>query len=192
MTRVASLWCLLVLTAGLAVAQPAVVDPTRVVGRPTFEEGDSFGYYVWREGDTWKLRWTTFGAEHRFSGSIRAEGGELEDLKRIDVDEERRIVRPGRAPRVAVGPRGRVFTRGGRAPVVAERTEDHMVREDARTIVFLTLTNDDIDGLEFKTEGPVERIRFQLEVDGVGRAATVAVGRENFHPETNPFFVRVR
>ena len=30
-------------------------------GRPAFREGRDFGYYVWRDGRTWHVRWTTRG-----------------------------------------------------------------------------------------------------------------------------------
>ena len=46
-------------------------------GRPAFSEGEGRGYYVWRDGDTWHVRWTTFGSVHHFSGSVVAEGGDF-------------------------------------------------------------------------------------------------------------------
>src|SRR5689334_24618415 len=108
------LWICLTVFAPLAYAQTEQFD-----GRPDFKEGSDMAYYVWREGDTWKLRWTTTGALRHFTGHVSAEGGELKSLKRIDVETERKVLRPGRAPRVAVGPRGRVYRRGGAPPVVA-------------------------------------------------------------------------
>ena len=47
------------------VAPRAATDLARFDGKPQFKEGKALGYFVWRDGDTWKLRWTTFGAEHR-------------------------------------------------------------------------------------------------------------------------------
>src|SRR5207344_2547957 len=96
----------------LLLALPASVfadtDASRLVGRPSFSEGKALGYFVWKDGDTWKLRWTTFGAEHRFSGRVTVEGGDVQSLKRIDVDTERKVIAPGRPPRVVRGPFGRV------------------------------------------------------------------------------------
>src|SRR5262245_51074662 len=46
-------------------------------GRPKFDEGKALGYFIWRDDDTWKVRWTTFGAERRFNGRVTLEGGEF-------------------------------------------------------------------------------------------------------------------
>ena len=165
----------------------------RFDGRPKFSEGKALGYFVWRDGDTWKLRWTTFGAEHRFSGRIIVEGGQITSMKRIDVDEERKVIRPGRSARVVRGPRGRV--RGvapGRAPVVASRDEDHILQETEHLIRFSTRTDDDIDGVDFKVGDRTDALRFVLEIDGSPRPAEVEVGRNNFMPKENPLIVRLR
>lgn len=165
----------------------------RFDGQPTFSDGKALGYFVWKDGDTWKLRWTTFGAEHRFSGRISAEGGDIKSLKRIDVDTERKVIAPGRAPRVVRGPRGRVRARvGGRAPVVASREEDKIEQETEHVIRFVTRTDDDVDGLEFKVTGTTQLLRFVLEIDGVPRPAEVEVGRDNFKPNEIPLVVRLR
>jgi hypothetical protein len=138
-----------------AVALPRVLlaetAPERFDGRPKFAEGKALGYFIWRDGDTWKLRWTTFGAEHRFTGRITIEGGQITSMKRIDVDTERKVIRPGRAPHVVRGPRGRA--RGvapGRGAVVAKREEDHIEQETEHLIRFATHTDDDVDGVDFK------------------------------------------
>lgn len=165
----------------------------RFDGQPTFSDGKALGYFVWKDGDTWKLRWTTFGADHRFSGRISAEGGDIKSLKRIDVDTERRVIAPGRAPRVVRGPRGRVRARvGGRAPVVASREEDKIEQETEHVIRFVTRTDDDVDGLEFKVTDTTQLLRFVLEIDGVPRPAEVEVGRDNFKPNETPLVVRLR
>src|SRR5688572_31498129 len=132
-------WVMLVIAVSTAAAAQTAAE--RFDGRPTFKEGKALGYFIWRDGDTWKLRWTTFGAEHRFNGRIVLEGGELKSFKRIDVDEERKVIRPGAPTRVVRGPAGRVRgVRPGRAPVVAERTEDKIEQEDERTLLWLTRT----------------------------------------------------
>jgi hypothetical protein len=126
----------------------------RVEGEPKFSDGKALGYFVWKDGETWKLRWMTFGAEHRFSGRIVVEGGEIRSMKRIDVDTERKVIAPGRAPRVVRGPRGRVIGRaGGRAPVVASREEDRIEQETEQVIRFSTATDDDVDGVNFELQG---------------------------------------
>jgi hypothetical protein len=187
----------------LAVAAAMVCSPVtwpvhaetaaaRFAGKPKFDEGHALGYFIWRDGDGWKVRWTTFGAEHRFSGRVVVEGGELRDFKRIDVDKERRVIAPGRPARVVRGPRGHVRgVRPGRGPVVATREEDHIEQETEHLLRFNTRTDDDIDGFDFKTVGGVREIRFVLEIDGVARPAEVEVGRENFKPRKTPVVVRL-
>ena len=68
--------CVAVLTALVAPSLQATTAAARFNGRPKFDEGKALGYFVWRDGDTWKVRWTTFGATHRFSGRVVIESGE--------------------------------------------------------------------------------------------------------------------
>jgi hypothetical protein len=181
------------LVVGSLATLHAQIGAARVEGRPKFSEGEALGYFVWKDGDTWKLRWTTFGARHRFSGRVMVEGGELRSFKRIDVDEERRVLAPGRAPRVVRGPRGGV--RGvapGRPAVVASREEDRIEQESETLIRFNTVTDDDLDGLEFKVTDATRAVRFVLEIDGKPRPEEVEVGRTNFKPGDNPLIVRLR
>jgi len=70
------------------------------VGRPAFAEGADLGYFLWKDGNKWHVRWTTKGLMRTFSGYVEATGGKLKSQKRIDVEEERRVVSQGRAPRV--------------------------------------------------------------------------------------------
>ena len=187
--RTLALSCAVLFTL-VAPSIDATTAAARFNGRPKFDEGKALGYFVWRDGDTWKVRWTTFGAQHRFSGRVVVESGEFTDLKRIDVDEERRVIAPGRPARVVRGPRGRVrAVRPGRGAVVAEREEDHIVQESERLVRFNTQTDDDIDGFDFKTRGGVRELRLFLEIDGVPRPAEVEVGRENFKPNETPVVV---
>lgn len=178
---------LVVAALGSATALQAATAAARFDGKPAFKEGKALGYFVWRDGDTWKVRWTTFGAEHRFTGAVFVEGGELQSFKRIDVDAERRVVRPGRPARVVRGPRGRVrAVAPGQAPVVASRDEDHINQENEHEIRFLARTDDDIDGFDFKVGDRTDRIRFRLEIDGRMKSEEIEVGARNFHPEEDP------
>ena len=182
----------IVLLTGMSLVY-ADTPVQRLDGRPKFSEGKALGYFVWRDGDTWKLRWTTFGAEHRFSGRVTVEGGEIDSMKRVDVDVERKVIAPGRAPRVVRGPRGRVVGRtGGRAPVIESREEDRIEQESETLIRFVTRTDDDLDGLDFKLKGRPRLVRFVLEIDGTPRPAEVEVGRDNFKPNEEPLVVRLQ
>lgn len=176
----------------LLVVPPASAQTELFDGRPEFKEGHDMSYYVWREGDTWKLRWTTTGAMRHFTGHVTAEGGELKSLKRIDVETERKVLRPGRAPRIAVGPRGRVYRRGGAPPVVAEKTQDKFEKEGDRRIHFSTRTDDDIDGFDFKVDDKVTTLRFMLEINSKALPRNVETGKNNQHPPTVPFEVKLR
>src|SRR6186997_1768401 len=178
----------------LAAMMPVEAAPANIFdGKPVFAEGEARSYYVWRDGNTWHLRWTTLGAAHQFTGSVMAEGGKIESLKRIDVDTERRVIAPGRPPRVVTGPRGGV--RGvsrGRAPVVAARTQDHIDKEGDRRIVFNTRTDDDIDGFDFKVNEDVKALRMTLRIDGEPRPREIQAGRNNAHVATDPIVIELR
>ena len=181
------LFTLLVLHAPGVPAQVAQFN-----GKPDFSKGSELGYFVWRDGDTWKVRWTTTGALRTFSGVVTAEGGELRALNRIDVETERRVIRPGHAPRVTIGPRGRVRARGGRPAVIATREQDHITKDGDRKIRFNARTDDDIDGFDFKVDDNVTALRFNLEINGKASPRQVEVGKDNQHPPSVPFEVKLR
>ncbi|HUR32867.1 MAG TPA: hypothetical protein VM032_03675 [Vicinamibacterales bacterium] len=171
----------------------AATAAARFDGKPQFKEGKALGYFIWRDGDTWKVRWTTFGAEKRFTGTVLVEGGELRSFTRIDVDHERRLIRPGRPGRVVRGPRGRVrAVSPGRAPVVAERDEDHINQENEHQIRFSARTDDDIDGFDFTVGERTDRIRFRLEIDGRIKADDIEIGARNIHPDEDPLVAVLR
>lgn len=156
-------------------------------GRPAFSEGNDAGYFIWRDADKperWHVRWTTMGQERHFSGAVTAEGGDLGSLKRIDVESESRIVRPG-GVRTTVGPRGRVYTRGQPA-VVATRVQDKIEKEDDNRIVFSSTTSDEIDGFDFTVGKKVSAVRFNLEVAGRPIARVVEFGAANHKTEAIP------
>lgn len=177
---------------GFVVSLDASTESAAFDGRPKFSEGEGRGYYLWRDGDTWHVRWTTFGGQHRFTGRVHAEGGDLKALKRVDVDAERRVVAPGRPPHVAVGPRGRAHVVGGRPARVAVREEDHIQFDGDRAIRFTTRTDDDIDGFDFKVTDGVRVLRFNLEIDGAPRPAEIEIGKRNFKPREDPLVVHLR
>ena len=80
----------------------------------------------------------------------------------------------------------------GRGAVVAKREEDHIEQETEHLIRFVTRTDDDVDGVDFKVSERPEIIRFVLEIDGRPRPAEIEVGRVNFVPNQNPLVVRLR
>jgi hypothetical protein len=176
----------------LAVSPSVLAQADMFEGRPTFSEGTDLGYYIWKEGDKWKVRWTTRGPMRRFTGSVVAEGGELHDLKRIDLESERHVLYPGRAPNVWVGPHGRTHVGGGRAPVVVEHKEDIIKKDGDKTIVFAAKTRNDLDGFDFKPDKKVRSLRFVPEIEGRQMPMRVEVGKNNQKLKTLPFEVRIQ
>jgi hypothetical protein len=168
----------------------AQLEPEAFNGRPEFSEGSDFGYYIWRDGKTWHVRWTTMGNMRRFHGSVTAEDGKLTSLKRVDVESESRIIRSGRPPRVVVGPRGHAHVRGGQAPVVATREQDKIEKDGDNRIVFNART-DDVDGFDFEPGERVSSLRFVLEIEGKSYARNVEVGRNNRKAPKLPLVVRL-
>ena len=188
--------CGLVSVAAILVTGSTILADTpaaRLQGQPKFSEGKALGYFIWKDGDTWKLRWMTFGSEHQFSGRIHLEGGELRSMKRVDVDTERKLIAPGRPGHVVRGPRGRIVGRsGGRPAVYASREEDRIQQETEQLIRFVTRTDNDVDGLDFKVTDATTALRFVLDIDGKPRPLEVEVGKENFKPNEYPLVVRLR
>jgi hypothetical protein len=185
-------WIVPVMIASLLVLSPgAFAQEDMFDGKPVFAEGADFGYYIWRSGDTWHVRWTTKGLMRRFTGSVVAEGGKLKSLDRVDVEEDRRVLYPGRAPHIVYGPRGRAHVRGGRAPVVVTREQDKIEKDGDHRIVFASRTDDDIDGFNFKTDENVRSLIFVLEIDGQRRPQHVEVGKNNRKLPSLPFEVRL-
>jgi len=187
-----AVFSLLAVAGAYAVLAVAPADADRFDGRPVFGGGSDVSYYVWREGEKWCVRWTTQGKFHNFTGNVIAEGGELHDLKRIDVEEESRVIRSGRPGHVWVGPRGRIHGRPGRPPVVVEREQDKIEKDGDHRLWWRSRNNGDIDGFNFKVRRGVERLRFNLEIDGASRPSFVEIGANNGRVANNPFVVNLQ
>jgi hypothetical protein len=181
--------CLIPMVACLCLPAVFAQQLSDFEGKPKFEQGEALGYFVWKEGDTWKVRWTTFGKMRNFKGRVTAEGGDIKSLKRIDVESERRIINPGYEPQVVVGRRGGVRVIGGRSPVVVERTQDKIEKESDRMIRFTALTDDDIDGFDFKVAKETRELKFSLLLDGVAQVNIIKIGPDARIPSSNPFVV---
>lgn len=48
------------------------IDPTD--GRPIYPAGQKLGYFLWKENQTWFLRWSSDQTTHKFSGSLKSDG----------------------------------------------------------------------------------------------------------------------
>jgi hypothetical protein len=61
-----------------------------------------------------------------------------------------------------------------------------------RLIRFAALTDDDIDGFNFKVDQRTGRIRFRLQIDGRTRAEEIEIGARNIHPDEDPLVAVLR
>jgi len=182
------------LTAVMIPASVVVAQPTMYEGRPAFSEGTELGYYIWKDGERWHVRWTTMGASRRFTGSVAADAGELHSLKRVDVESESRVLYPGRARHVVIGPRGRARVTPGRVPVVISggKGKDEIQNESDRRIVFNALTTGDIDGFDFTTDDKTSELVFTMQVNGQPMPNIIEVGKNNERPRRLPLIVRLK
>lgn len=190
MSRIFTVLGALVLTVPV-LALDVTADQLR--GKPDFKNGEALGYFLWIDGDTWKIRWTTFGGAHQFLGRVTTDAGSFREFKRVDPDTERKVIAPGRPGRVVRGPRGRVVgVAGGKPAVVATKEEDVILQESERLLRWNTRTDDDTDGLDFKVSREVTTVRFQMAIDGKPVPREIEVGKDNVKPNQMPLVVRVK
>jgi len=183
----------LIAVAFLAIPSVSHAQANVYEGRPTFAEGTDLGYYIWKDGNRWHVRWTTKGASRRFTGSVTSDAGELKSLKRIDVESESRVLYPGRPSHVVIGPRGRVRgVAGGRAPVVVTKDQDKIEKDGDHRIIFNALTTGDIDGFDFTTEDETRDLTFTMQVNGQPMPGIIQVGKDNIRPRRLPLVVRLK
>ncbi|MGE0042127.1 MAG: hypothetical protein AB7H88_06835 [Vicinamibacterales bacterium] len=191
MTRTGQALAALMVVVAATATPLAETRQAMFEGRPAFGAGLERGYYVWRDGDRWHVRWTTTGRPQTFSGTVVAAGGDIADLDRVDLEREARVVRTGSRPVLERGPRGRLHVEPRPTVAVVPAGGDR-VEHDDNVIRFHARTDADIDGFDFTPAPGVRELRFVLEVDGQSRAVDVEVGRDNRRPDGNPFTVALR
>lgn len=167
----------ILMLAPAPVAQSSMFD-----GRPAFSQSVELGYYLWRDGDSWHVRWTTKGRARTFAGSVSASSGSLKSFRRIDVDSERKILYPGR---------GRLLTVVVGAPSASAGRPPVLKMGDDGKIIFDALTENDIDGFDFEVED-VDELRFDLEIDGSALPNRVMIGRKNQKPPALPLTLTLK
>ena len=170
----------------------AIEKASQLDGKPSFSQGYDVGYFVWKDGETWKVRWTTKGQQRHFTGNVIADSGKLKSLKRIDVEKASKVVRRGRPARLVRGPRGRARVRRGRGPVVVTKTQDKIEKDGDRKIWFDSKTDADIDGFDFKPDKNVETLRFALKMGGESRIGLIHLGKDRKRPTRTPFTVLLK
>ena len=177
---------LVCLVAVGAHAEPAA----QFDGAPRLTEGRATGYFVWREGLVWKVRWTTDGREHHFSGTVAVEGGTLTSMARVDDAEERRTVRRARGSRAQRNTRNRVRRAG--QPGDGPDGDDEVTRASDGQIRFDVLSREPLDGFDFAMTATTERIRFAFEPAGQGSNVAVVFGLRNLRATVNPLVAILR
>ena len=183
----------MILSASLLASVAMGQSVSTFEGKPDFAEGTETAYFVWRDGDEWRVRWTTDGTMHRFNGSVMAEGGKLKSLKRIDVESQSKVISPGAPTRVIYGPRGRVVgVRNGSGPVVVNRTQDRIEKDGDHRIHFISNNDGDIDGFNFKVDKKVTSLKFAFEIDGKPSPLRIKVGKSSSKPLGDPFVVPLK
>ena len=186
----------MLLVVGLALSCPSpdsAAEVPRFDGRPAIEEGPERGYFVWRDGEIWHVRWTARGAQRHFTGEVVAEGGKLKSLKRIGLDTEVLARSQGQSGGVIVSPEapyGKVVK--SRPPSVRTRPQDHVDKESDREIRWNSRTDTDVDGFDFKVTVDVLSLRFLCAIDGQAVPADVFAGSGRVHPDLNPFVVALK
>jgi hypothetical protein len=169
---------------------PAVVDAQAPVyeGRPRFKESDASAYYVWRDRGTWHVRFTSLDRSRTFSGSVVAEGGNLEHLVKVDRAEEARNLYPGRPRLLTVVAAG---SQGGPSPTDVRALLKSSINLTSPTeIVFNSLVNN-VDGFDFSVDAAVTGLRFYMGIDGKAEAGFVRIGKKSEKPDALPLIFQL-
>lgn len=65
------------------------LDPAS--GMPIYHAGKKLGYFLWKEGDVWKLRWSSDQTERKFKGSLKSDGN-IEIFKKYNIEKGDRLL----------------------------------------------------------------------------------------------------
>ena len=161
-------------------------------GRPTIDRSHPTGYYLWRGGDQWHLRWVAIDHGRVFKGSVTAEGGGFGSMRQIDPSAEGRsylswvthmTVTVGRA-------NGSRISQAGPPPQSNDRTS--IQRNGVAQIIFDSRINDNISGFDFSADDSVAVLRFDLQVDGKARLEMLRIGRDNQAATEFPLVVNLK
>lgn len=178
------LLALLCLCGSLAHAQ----TPVSLAGRPTFSQNDVPAYYIWRDGDHWHVRWSSFSWARNFAGSILADSSSLTNLRKVDPFSELGVMYPMRQKLLRV-----VLDKdhpAGFGPVESSNRDIRM--KGKQTIRFSSRTEDSVDGFDFTTEDGVQTLTFDLKIEGKPAVGIVYVGSGNSTPDSLPLVVSLK
>ncbi len=60
------------------------IDPTD--GRPIYPAGKKLGYFLWKDNNTWYLRWSSDQTTHKFTGSLKSDGN-INIINRYNIEQ---------------------------------------------------------------------------------------------------------
>ena len=106
-------------------------------------------YYLWRDGDVWRLRSATSEKRHSFGGTIRVQNGRVKKLAAAGLEGQRPSPK-----RVDIG----------------------RVSRDRTRIDFSFKTNGRIDGFDFQVEGEDATLQFNLLTNGTAIPGRIRIG----------------
>lgn len=159
------------LLAAAALALIALSDPGRAQER---EKGKSnlidprgepegfrprlpMRYAVWHGAKGWHLRTTTAQVQHRFHGTVRVEGGTIEAVASVALEDKGKD--------------------DDRWRLNAARTE----------LTFDFKTDRGVDGIDFQVSASAKKVRFDLSADGKRESEVIHIGHRGAHPQHMPF-----
>ena len=131
------------------------IDP---IGEPKgFKAGEPARYAIWAKKGVWHLRTTTAKNLHHFTGNIRVEGGTIDFIQSIHLEEKGKYEDHWR-----LGPKRHELT-------------------------FDFKTDRGVDGINFEVSTEAKVIHFNLHIDGKHHAEKIFIGKGNHHPTSDPF-----
>ena len=161
-------------------------------GRPTIDQRNATGYYLWHGGDQWHIRWVAVDHARQFKGSVVAEGGRIRSMKQIDPGVEARTYLPWvKNLTVTVGRIDGVGSHGAPPP---ERSDDrtNIKNDGPAKIAFDARVGDNVGGFDFSPDDSVTTLRFDLQLDGKPKPAMIRIGKEGQVGTDLPLVVALR
>jgi hypothetical protein len=122
-------------------------------------------FFLWREGDVWRVRTKAGEKGGEFSGTIRTVGGTVTRISNYSGLE---------GPRKGNGKKADVGRLDG----------------SRRTISFRLRTKGREDGFDFTVNPNTERLEFDLRVDGYGHRERILIGGKGKRPPGPTFSLR--
>ena len=175
----------------VALPAPILAQENVHDGTPAFSASRPIAYYVWRDGGTWHVRWTSLQRMRKFNGSVIAQDGALTALVRIDPEKElaSRAPSSNKLPFTIVreGPVGRPPSPPPPSTKAMSRADIEM--DGTNRITFDSQVDGGINGFDFTADESVTELAFVLEIANKSQPGMVFVGRKSEKPESLPLVI---